>query len=367
MIVPALPLAQFRTHEPAIREAVARVLESGAYILGREVETFERDFAGYLGVSHTVGVASGTDALVLALRALDIGAGDEVITVSHTALATVAAILAAGATPVLVDIEPKTYTIDPAAIEGAVTRRTKAIIPVHLYGQAADMDAIMPIAHRRKLKVIEDCAQATGAMLHGKRLGAIGHAGAFSFYPTKNLGAVGDGGLVATNDRRLAERLRRLRQYGWNETRETKEAGVNSRLDELQAAILKAKLPALDGDNARRIELAARYDTGLAGLPVVTPARRPGAQHVYHLYVIALSQRDRLSRRLKEADILTGVHYPRAAHQHSGYRERVRVPKGGLPATQKVVRGILSLPIYPELSREDADRVIGAIRSHFSR
>jgi dTDP-4-amino-4,6-dideoxygalactose transaminase len=335
--------------------------------MGREVETFERDFATYLGVSHTVGVASGTDALVLALRALDIGAGDEVITVSHTALATVAAILATCATPVLVDIDPKTYTIDPTAIEGAITRRTKAIVAVHLYGQAADMDAIMPIARRNKLKVIEDCAQATGAMLHGKRLGSIGHAGAFSFYPTKNLGAVGDGGLVATNDRRLAERLRRLRQYGWNETRQTKEAGVNSRLDELQAAILRAKLPALDADNAQRIEIATRYDAGLAGLPMATPARRPGAQHVYHLYVIACARRDALGESLKNAGIVTGIHYPRAAHQHSGYRERVRVSKRGLSATQKAVRGILSIPIYPELPLVDADRVVSAIRSHFSR
>lgn len=367
MIVPALPLAQFRTHETAIRSAMARVLESGAYIMGREVEAFERDFAAYLGISHAVGVASGTDALILALRALDIGVGDEVITVSHTALATVAAILAAGATPVLVDIDPKTYTIDPTAVESAITRRTKAIIPVHLYGQAADLDTIMAIARRHKLKVVEDCAQATGALLHGKRLGSIGHAAAFSFYPTKNLGAIGDGGLVATNDRRLADRLRRLRQYGWDDARKTREAGVNSRLDELQAAILKAKLPALDADNTRRIALAARYDAGLAGLPVATPARWPGAQHVYHLYVIACPQRDRLSERLKEAGVLTSVHYPRAAHQQSGYRERVRVPKEGLPVTHKVVRAILSLPIYPELPLEDADRVIGAIGSHFSR
>jgi dTDP-4-amino-4,6-dideoxygalactose transaminase len=303
---------------------------------------------------------------MLALRALDIGAGDEVITVSHTALATVAAILAAGATPVLVDIEPNTYTIDSGAIEAAITKRTKAIVPVHLYGQAADMDAIMKLARRSKLKVIEDCAQATGALLHGKRLGSIGHAGAFSFYPTKNLGAIGDGGLVATNDRRLADRLRRLRQYGWNQMRRTKEAGFNSRLDELQAAILRAKLPALDADNARRIELAARYDAGLAGLPVAIPARRPEAQHVYHLYVIACPRRDALSESLKDAGILTGVHYPRAAHQHDGYRERVRVPKRGLPSTQEAVRGILSLPIYPELSLLDADRVISAIRSYFS-
>lgn len=363
MILCADPLAQFRAHDAAIRAAVMRVLENGNYILGKEVETFEQAFADYLGSRYAVGVGNGTDALILALRAMGIGRGDEVITVSHTAIATVAAILATGATPVLVDIDPILYTIDPAGIEAAITKRSKAIIAVHLYGQAADMKTIMSIARRHGLKVIEDCAQATGGMYGDKRLGTIGHAGTFSFYPTKNLGAIGDGGLIATNDKKLAERVTRLRQYGWNASRETREPGLNSRLDSLQAAILGAKLPAFEADNDRRIAIAARYTRELDTLKITTPAIRQNSKHVYHLYVVACHKRDQMIAALKASGIAAGIHYPRPAHRHNGYGELVRLPRKGLPVTNGLVRRILSLPMYPELSDSDVGKVIDAMRA----
>lgn len=363
MIALASPLAQFRVHETEIRAAIDRVLTANTYILGPEVAAFERAFAGYCGASHAVGVANGTDALILAMRALGIGQGDEVITVSHTALATVAAVVAAGATPVLVDVDPVYYTINPAGIEAAITDKTKAIIAVHLYGQAVDLPAIQAIARRHGLKLIEDCAQATGARLGDKVLGSMGDVGCFSFYPTKNLGGIGDGGMIVTSDQAVAERVRRLREYGWNEKREAQEIGVNSRLDALQAAILGVKLPHLDADNKRRAAIAARYDAGLAGLGLTLPAVRPGGRHVYHLYVLACGDRDGLQKQLAADGVGTGIHYPLPAHLQQGYESLVRLPKGGLPVTTALVFRILSLPMYPELGDEDAKRVVDAVRS----
>jgi dTDP-4-amino-4,6-dideoxygalactose transaminase len=363
----ASPQAQFRAYRQPIEDAIARVLDGGGYILGAEVETFERAFAELCGVSHGVGVGSGTDALILAARALGIGPGDEVITVSHTAVATAAAILASGATPVLVDIDRSTYTIDPALIESAITPRTKAIVPVHLYGQAADMDAIVPIARRHGLRIVEDCAQATGGRYRGKRLGSIGDIGCFSFYPTKNLGAIGDGGMVITNDAELAARVRRLRQYGWDEARKTHEIGLNSRLDPLQAAILGAKLPHLDADNARRAAIAARYDRGLAGLPLTLPAAKEKDSHVYHLYVVRCDDRQRLTAHLAADKIGCAVHYAAPVHVQTGYAEKSIVPKGGLPATVEIVEKILSLPMYPELTDAEVDRVIASLRRYDDR
>ncbi len=365
MIHWASPLAQYRSHESAIKSAITRVLESGTYILGDEVASFEAAFAEYCGTNHAVGVASGTDALVLALRALGVGSGDEVITVSHTAVATVAAVLATGATPVLVDIDPIFYTIDPAAVEDAITPRTKAIIAVHLYGQPADMDAIMTIARRRGVRVIEDCAQAAGARYDERPVGGIGDIGCFSFYPTKNLGAIGDGGIVVTADAALAARVRRLRQYGWDETRDTHEAGLNSRLDPLQAAILHAKLPQLDADNLRRAAIAEHYGQGFAGLPVTVPAARRRTRHVYHLYVIACEERDALARDFAGAAIGCAVHYPVPVHRQQGYAERAIVPKHELPVTTRLANRILSLPIYPELTDRDVERVIAAVRGYY--
>lgn len=367
MIPWACPAAQYRAHKGEIQDAIARVLESGAYVLGGEVEDFERAFAGHCGVTRAVGVGSGTDALILALRALGIAAGDEVITVSHTALATVAAIVAGGAKPVLVDVDEASYTIDPSRIEEAIGPRTKAIVVVHLYGRPADLDAIQAIARRRGLRLIEDCAQASGARYGDRRVGSIGDIGCFSFYPTKNLGAIGDGGMVTTNDAALAERVRRLRQYGWNEKRETDDVGVNSRLDPLQAAILCVKLPHLDADNARRAAIARRYARGLAGLPLTLPATDNAPGHVHHLYVLACDDRDELAKHLSNQGVASAIYYPIPAHRHKGYAERVRIPEAGLPVTERLAGRILSLPIYSELTDSDADRVIAAVCAFYGK
>jgi dTDP-4-amino-4,6-dideoxygalactose transaminase len=361
----ASPAAQYRTHKAAIEAAISRVLESGNYVLGSEVESFEHAFAEYCGVAHAIGVGSGTDALILALRSLGVGPGDEVITVSHTALATVAAIIATGATPFLVDVDAVSYTIDPARIEEAVTAKTRAIVAVHLYGQPVDLDGICVIVKRHGLKVVEDCAQAVGAHSHGRKVGSIGDVACFSFYPTKNLGAIGDGGMLTTVSAALASRVRRLHQYGWNESRETEDVGVNSRLDPLQAAILGAKLPHLDADNARRAAIAARYTEGLSDLPLTLPATREGCAHVHHLYVIACDERDALIEHLRGHGIGSGIHYPVPVHLHKGYAERVRVPEAGLPVTERLVGRIVSLPIYPELGAAEVEGVIAAIRNFY--
>ena len=365
MIPCASPAAQYRAHKSAIDAAITRVLANGAYVLGDEVERFERGFADYCDVAHAIGVGSGTDALILALRSLDIGPGDEVVTVSHTALATVAAIIATGATPVLVDVDETSYTIDAARIEEAVGPRTKGVVAVHLYGQPADLDAIQAIATRRGLRLIEDCAQAIGARHYNRRVGSIGDVACFSFYPTKNLGAIGDGGMVATADAALASRIRRLHQYGWNETRETDEVGVNSRLDSLQAAILDAKLPYLEADNARRAAIAARYGEGLCGLPIAIPSTREEFTHVYHLYVMACDERDSLMKHLRRHDIGCDIHYPVPVHLQKGYAERVRVAEGRLKVTERLALRVVSLPIYPELADAEVERVIGAVREFY--
>jgi dTDP-4-amino-4,6-dideoxygalactose transaminase len=363
----ASPLAQYRAHQAPIQSAIDRVLNSGTYILGAEVEAFESVFAEYCGGGHGVGVASGTDALILALKAHGIGPGDEVITVSHTAVATVAAILAVGATPVLVDVDETYLTLDPAALDRAATSRSKAVIAVHLYGQAADLDPILSFARARNLVLIEDCAQACGGRYRGRRLGSIGDIGCFSFYPTKNLGAIGDGGIALTREPKIAERLRRLRQYGWDDARQTHEAGLNSRLDPLQAAILHAKLPHLDTDNARRAAIARRYEHGLRGLPITTPKERADAQHVYHLYVVVCAQRDALMAFLAERQIGCTIHYPLAVHCQRGYAELVTLLAGGLPTTERICQQILSLPLYPELSDADVDKVMASVRGFFAR
>lgn len=365
MIPCANPGAQYRSYRAAIRQAVTRVLESGRYVLGAEVADFERSFADFLDVGHVVTVGNGTDALVLALRSIKVGPGDEVITVSHTAVATVAAIIATGAAAVLVDVEPEYWTIDPESVAAAITARTKAIIAVHLYGQSADLNALRSLATKHKLILIEDCAQAAGAKWGKSRLGAVGDIGTFSFYPTKNLGAIGDGGAIATNDARLAERLRRLRQYGWDENREARFPGVNSRLDPLQAAILAVKLPKLDRDNARRQRLASRYAQGLAGLPVSVPATRPDTNHAFHLYVIRCRHRHALRAHLARNGIEAGIHYPKPVHRQRGYAAHVRFPKQGLGTTERLTRQILSLPLYPELKMADVDQTIASIQQFY--
>jgi dTDP-4-amino-4,6-dideoxygalactose transaminase len=363
-----LPLVDLRAQTDRLRAdidaAVARVLESGWYILGREVAAFEQELAGYLGVTECVGVASGTDAVLLALRACGVGPADEVITVAHTAVATVAAIELAGAVPRFVDIEPRAYTMDPALLAGALTERTRAIIPVHLYGQAADLDPILAFAREHDLLVIEDCAQAHGARYRGRRVGSFGHAAAFSFYPTKNLGAIGDGGAVATNRPEIAEAVRLLRQYGWRERYVSDVPGLNSRLDELQAAILRVKLRHLDAENEARRRLASVYDDLLGGLPVVCPITRPGAEPVYHLYVIASEERDGLLAYLGGAGVGTGIHYPVPIHLQPAYH-RLGYGPGSLPQTEAAALRVLSLPMYPDLSEAAVRSVARAIAAFY--
>jgi len=352
--------AAYQRLRPEIDAAIADALESGWYILGGQVQTFEEEFAAWLGVRHAVGVASGTDAVLLALRACGVGPGDEVITVSHTAVATVAAIELSGAVPRLVDIDPHTYTLDPASLPAAISDRTKAIVPVHLYGCVADMDSILEIARAHGLAVIEDCAQAHGARYRGQMVGTMGDAAAFSFYPTKNLGAVGDGGAVVTDRPEIADRLRLLRQYGWRERYVSEITGYNSRLDELQAAVLRVRLRHLDAENESRRRLAAVYHGALAGFPIERPTQRVDDRHVYHLYVVRSAQRDALRSHLAANGIGTAVHYPVPVHLQPAY-QRLGYGPGSLPVTESAAQTVLSLPMFPDLTPDQIAIVAAAI------
>lgn len=364
MILCGNPQAQYLAHKSEIDEAIGRVLDSGWYVLGKEAEAFEGEFAAYVGTSHAIGVGSGTEALHLALKACDIGIGDEVITVSHTAVATVAAIELAGATPVFADIEDSYCTLDPVALEKLITPRTRAVIPVHLYGQAADLDPIMEIARRRGLAVIEDCAQAHGASYRGRPVGSFGMLGCFSFYPTKNLGAIGDGGMVVTGDATLAGKLRLLREYGWAERYVSQVPGWNSRLDELQAAVLRVKLRYLDAANSARRRIAETYSAALADCGLDLPATRPGCSHVFHLYVARSTEREALRQHLQRAGIAPGIHYPVPVHRQPAYSSRFPV---SLPITERAADEVLSLPIYPELGAAEVGIVIDAVRGFFRK
>jgi len=362
------PKAAYADQRAAIDAAIARVLDSGWYILGRETEAFEQEFAAAVGCRHGIGVGSGTDALVLALRAAGVGPGQTVVTVSHTAVATVAAVELVGAAPLLVDIDPATYTMDPGGLARALAAPRgdggpiTAIIAVHLYGQPADLSAIAALARQYGATLIEDCAQSHGATFGGRKAGSFGSLACFSFYPTKNLGALGDGGMVTTADDALAGELRAIREYGWRRQRYVSERdGMNSRLDELQAAILRVKLAQLDSDNDRRVRLAGRYDAGLAGLPVTAPARDPRASHVFHQYVIRSPARDRLRSALQQAGIGTNIHYPVPIHLQPAYRNRLAIGPAGLVETERAAGSILSLPMFPQLPDVAADRVLAAI------
>lgn len=349
MDVPYIDLtAGYYDLKTELDEAVARVLASGVYVLGENVGGFEREFAAWLGAHEAAAVGSGTDAIYLTLKALDIGAGDEVITVSHTAVNTAMAILKAGATPVFVDIDPETYCMDPSLLGAAFTERTRAVMPVHLYGHPVDMDPVMEFAAARGLAVIEDCAQAHGAVYRDRTVGSIGMAGCFSFYPTKNLGACGDGGAVVTSDPELAARIRSLGNCGQGGERYRNiYRGDVSRLDELQAAVLRVKLKYLGGMNERRRTVAEFYAQALAGADVTLPAERDWARHVYHLYVVRSKERDRLRAHLEAAGISTMVHYPAPIHRQPAYDG---LATGPLPETEKAVGEILSLPLYPEIT-----------------
>lgn len=363
MRVPFVDLkAQLDSIRPEIDAGIAEVLDTTAFIQGKQVRAFETAFAEYLGAGHAIGVGNGTDALYLALRALGIGPGDEVITAANTFIATTEAITGVGANIVLVDIDPASYTIDPALIEAAITPRTKAIIPVHLYGQPAEMSAIMAIADRHNLFVIEDACQSHGAWYDGRRTGTIGHIGCFSSYPGKNLGAYGDAGVVVTNDDDLATRLRLLANHGSAQKYHHEIEGWNSRLDTIQAVVLGVKLPHLDAWNALRRQHAERYATLLAGSGVKTPTIEHG-DHVWHLYVIETEDRDDLSRRLGEQGIASGVHYPIPLHLQPAYQHLGHGP-GAFPVTEQVAARILSLPMYPELTDEQITLVADAVHAN---
>jgi dTDP-4-amino-4,6-dideoxygalactose transaminase len=346
--VPFLDLRrQTEALRPELERAVGRVLDGGRFVGGPLVEEFERAWAEYCGASHAVGCASGTDALALALRGVGIEPGDEVVTAANTCVPTVAAIEQAGAVPVLVDADPGTLTLDPTRLEAALTPRTRAIVPVHLYGRCAEMEPILRIGRERGLKVVEDAAQAHGSEYRGRRAGSLADAAAFSFYPTKNLGALGDAGAVVTDDADAAARVRRLREYGEEERYRSLEPGVNSRLDPLQAAVLLCKLPRLDDWNERRRELARRYRG--AGLD--------GPEGGDHLFVVRVPRRDAFRERLAAVGVETLVHYPRAIHEHPAY---ARLARPGLETSERLAREVVSLPLYPELTDEEAEAVIAA-------
>lgn len=369
------PHASYLAQKNEIDEAIKRVLDSGWYILGKECELFEQEFADYIGVKHAVGVATGTDAIFLALKACGVKAGDEVITVSHTAVATVAAIVMSGAVPVFVDIDPFSYTMNATILTNVLTDKTRAIIPVHIYGMPADMPAIIEFAKENDLKVIEDCAQAHGAGISIKseirnqksedriewnKIGSFGDAATFSFYPTKNLGTFGDGGAVVTNNSQIADNLKKLRQYGWKERYISSSHGWNSRLDEMHAAILRVKLRELDNANDARRRIAEVYNDMLSECNMMTPKVTDDYKHVYHQYVVQLPDRDAAREQLAAQGIGTAIHYPLPVHLQSAYSGYI---DGNLPDTEIMCTAILSLPIYPELSLDDAARVAEALRA----
>lgn len=352
---------QYMAHKSEIDQAIQAVLNTGWFVLGEQGRAFEQAFATYCGATHGVGVGSGTDAIHLGLRACGIQKGDEVITVANTATPTASGISLAGAIPVFIDIHPDTYTLDPSKIEPALTARTKGIVPVHLYGQAADMDAILKMAQKHHLCVIEDCAQAHGTLYKGQKVGTLGQVGCFSFYPSKNLGALGDAGLALTNQDDIARQLQLLRNYG-SITRDVNEIeGANSRLDEIQAAILMAKLKHLDTSNARRQAIAQTYRTQITHPSIQHPSDMDWSIHTYHLYVIQSAHRNALREHLSQCGIGTGIHYPTPIHKQPAY-----VSSQMLPVTEKLANQILSLPIYPELTDAEVNHIVASCNAFHS-
>lgn len=363
MIICANPKAQYMAYKEEINDAVLNVLNSKQYILGEQVAKLEASFANYIGVSSAIGVANGTDAIEIALRAMGIGSGDKVITVSHSAVATIAGIEATGASAVVVDLESDFFTLDPALLQGAYSREVKAVVAVHIYGQPSKIDEIKDFCSENKLFLIEDTAQAHGARFQGARLGSIGDVGTFSCYPTKNFGAIGDGGLIVTDNKDLAEKMRMIREYGWKD-RVSAIKGRNSRLDEIQAAILNIKLPHLDEDNQKRRNIAKIYDE-LSCDNFITPARRQDCEHVFHLYVCKTKYRDQLIKFLNEKDIFPGIHYSQPIHLQPAYLNNLELGSK-LTVTESICNEIISLPMYPELPISDVQAVCSVIKE-FSR
>ncbi len=362
MKIPLIDLvAQYRAIQPEIDEAIRQVLESGHFILGPNVAAFEREVAEYLEVEMGVGVASGTDALVLALRALEIGSGDEVIVPAYTFFATAEAVMLVGATPVFVDMDSDTYGLNVQQVAERINERTKAVIPVHLYGYPADMRPLLELAREHGLKVIEDNAQAFGAEYEGRKTGSLGDVGCLSFFPSKNLGGYGDGGMIVTNDAEVARRVRMLRTHGWSKKYFPEMVGYNSRLDELQAAILRVKLRHVDGWNDARRKLAQFYTEQFAGTAVRVPYEDEKARHVYHLYMVRVDDRDHVQQYLKENGIATALYYPQPVHlvepcRHLGYEE------GDFPVAEQASREALAIPFYPEMSEEQARAVASVLK-----
>ncbi len=366
MKIPLLDLvAQYHSIKEEMNAAVLGVLESGRFILGSNVSALEQEIATYLGVKHAIGVASGTDALVIALRAAGVEPGDEVIVPAFSFFATAGTVMTIGARPVFVDINPNTYLIDTTAIEAAITPRTKAIIPVHLYGQPADMDEIMAIAKKHRLKVIEDNAQAIGAEYKGKKTAAIGDIGCLSFFPSKNLGAYGDGGMVTTNDDGVAEKVRMLRMHGWKKKYFPEMLGYNSRLDEIQAAVLRVKLKYLNVWNARRREIAREYSKHLKELRLHVPVEAPDRTHVYHLYMVAFDERDLVQQTLKEAGIASEVYYPQPLHLAEPSRN-FGTGEGQCPVAEQCAKTLLALPVYPDMTATQLEEVLSAVEKAIS-
>lgn len=359
----ANPSKQNNENRLLILEAIERVMTAGNYILGSEVLEFEKEFADYVGMENCVGVNSGTDALILSLRALGIGHGDEVITPSHTAVATVAAICATGARPVFIDVELDTFTLIPELVKLSITTRTKAIIAVHLYGHPCDMDKLMDISRRMGLYLLEDCAQAHGAEWNGKKVGSFGIVSCFSFYPTKNLGAIGDGGAILTNDEDLAERIRLMREYGWDKDRSALEMSGVSRLDEIQAAILRVKLRKLKESNQRRNEIATLYKNEINNPEVILPTIIVGAVHAFHLFVIRTNIRAKMITELNQLEIFPGIHYKQPVHAQPAYSKYQPTDVDSLKNTNLIAETVLSLPMYPELDKSEIERVIEGIQN----
>jgi dTDP-4-amino-4,6-dideoxygalactose transaminase len=359
------PSASYQVHKKEIDKAIQRVLDSGWFVLGKEVENFEKEFALFHGKDfYAVGLANGTDAIALCLRSLGLGSGDEVITPSHTAVATIAGIEQAGCTPVFADIDPNTRCIDHKSIEERVSTNTRAVMPVHIYGQPAGMHRILEIAKAFNLAVVEDCSQAHGAEINGQKVGTFADISAYSCYPTKNLGGTGDGGVILCRSEEFAEKIKSLRQYGWNEARESISPGFNSRLDELQAAILRVKLQHLADDNAKRRSIALRYNAAFKDLPLTLPTLSETQLHAMHLYVIECDRRNELMEYLQSHQIGASLHYPLAVHQHAAYANRIR---GGdnLPVTDQFYQRNLTLPMYPELSNDAVEHIISTVQNWF--
>ncbi|WP_368414184.1 DegT/DnrJ/EryC1/StrS family aminotransferase [Falsiroseomonas sp.] len=369
-IIPqADPGAGYRAQKAAIDAAASRALGSGWYILGKEGEAFEAEYAAWQGAARAVGCANGTDALTLALRGLGIGPGATVVTVSHTAVATVAAIEMVGAVPLLLDIDPDTYTMDAEELEAVLADPPpglppiRAVIPVHIYGQSCDLAPMLAAAQRHGVAVIEDCSQAHGATYAGRKVGNLGQVACYSLYPTKNLGALGDGGVLTTDDAALADRIGAIRQYGWKERYISAEVGVNSRLDELQAAILRVKLQVLDANNARRQAIAAAYDEALAGGRFTPPARRADCGHVFHQYVLRVEDRAALMARLRAEGVATAIHYPCPVHLQPAYRGRIALGPANCAETARAAEQVMSLPMFPELTDQQLDRICTVLRA----